>query len=214
MSDTQYLKNSNGTSMQLIALSGVDGSGKSTQTKLLKSSLEGQGKKVAYFHATEFSLANRLHRFLKAERKDFVPGTEKAVTRATRLSVFLREVFLFIDMLRFKWYREELERKGVDYILSDRFFYDSLINLAYLKGGTSTHSWLEAFLPKADSGFYFSLPPEAIMARERVPEQGQEYLRTKMTLFQDKIADWNMISLDANRPQEEILQDIRQRIQD
>ncbi|HLN19060.1 MAG TPA: hypothetical protein VK255_02730, partial [Patescibacteria group bacterium] len=37
--------------MNIITISGLDGSGKSTQIDMLKSFLESQGKKVFYFHA-------------------------------------------------------------------------------------------------------------------------------------------------------------------
>ena len=46
--------------MEYITFSGVDGSGKSTQLELLREYLIGKGFKVAYFHAVEFSFANRI----------------------------------------------------------------------------------------------------------------------------------------------------------
>ncbi|MFZ5981968.1 MAG: hypothetical protein ACOYS2_00100 [Patescibacteria group bacterium] len=46
--------------MKIITISGVDGSGKSTQIKMLTEHLRGQGLKVFYFHAVEFSLARKI----------------------------------------------------------------------------------------------------------------------------------------------------------
>lgn len=205
--------------MRFITFSGVDGSGKSTQLDLLRTKLEGEGKKVAYFHAVEFSLANRMARSFKKDTR-FTPGQEKAVTKASWCSIVLREKFLLIDMIRFTWLRRSLEREGYDYLLSDRSFFDSIVNLEYLAKQVRFFSWpinwwidwLARYTPKGDTCFYFDLTPESIMSRERAPEQGIDYLRDKMALFQKRITSWNMIRIDGSRSKEEIFQVINHNI--
>lgn len=199
--------------MRFITFSGVDGSGKSTQLGLLRTKLEGEGKKVAYFHAVEFSLANRMARSFKKDTR-FTPGQEKAATRASWCSIVLREKFLLIDMIRFTLLRRSLEKEGYDYLLSDRSFFDSIVNLEYLAKHVRFFSWpinwwidwLARYTPKGDTCFYFDLTPETIMSRERAPEQGIDYLRDKMTLFQKRIDSWNLIRIDGSRSKEEIFQ--------
>lgn len=199
--------------MKCITLSGVDGSGKSTQLKLLREKLERENWNVAYFHAVEFSLANRIARLLRGQ-KEFTAGTEKAVTKASWFTLIVRQKFLFLDILRFRFLMRRLKKENCDYLLSDRYFYDSLVNLEYLRGERNFFWWnfsmrlLENILPHPDKAFYFDVAPEKIMSRVNPPEQGREYLREKQHIFNQKITSWNMTVIDADRDQETIFQEI------
>lgn len=205
--------------MRYITLSGVDGSGKSTQLGLLRQYLESQGNKVAYFHAVEFSSLNRIARFFRGE-KTFEPGKEKAITKASWLSIVLREKFLFLDFLRFRFLLRKLRKEHFDYLLSDRSFYDSLINIEYLRSVNNKQSTTNRnrglllsvicyLLPVSDVALYFDIDAATIMRRDRAPEQGEEYLRSKTDLFKKRVADWNMIVIDADQPEEVIADEIQ-----
>ena len=197
----------------------MDGSGKSTQLELLRDRLVSQGKKVAYFHAVEFSSANKIARFFQG-KKDFLPGQEKAVTQASWLSLHIRLKFLFLDMVRFWFLRRKLREEKYDYLLSDRFFYDSIINIEYLSQKISFLKFsidlgtavLAKWMPKADRAFYFDISPEVIMSRDRVPEQGSDYMIQKIDLFKKRKEQWHFIMIDASKSKEEVFEEITMKL--
>jgi thymidylate kinase len=226
--------------MKLITLSGVDGSGKSTQLKLLKDTLEQNGKKVFYFHAVEFSFINRLAHPFKGKR-GFIAGEDKAVTQTSWPALQLRKLFLWIDILRFKSLLKKLEQEGYDYILSDRYFYDSVINILYLEHiltvrqlakwrsqndrseiasisrqdappRSDTLSSIEQLIPRPDYALYMHITAEEILKRDRVPEQGIDYLTEKIALFEQKKNAYGLISIDASEAQDTLAKIITAKI--
>jgi thymidylate kinase len=197
--------------MNIIVFSGVDGSGKTTQRNLLQKHLEENGKKVAYFHATEFSLANRLSRALKG-KKGFTPGQEKAVSKAGFFSVWLRLFFLSLDTLRFEAYQSKLQKAGCDFLLSDRFFQDSLINICFLSQNFFVRGYaklLAPLLPKPATTFYLKIGTQDILRRDRVPEQGQEYLEQKIILYNNPPFTWYKQDLVATESSKVIHSHVR-----
>lgn len=192
--------------IKLIAISGLDGSGKSTQVEILTSYLENQGKKVFYFHATQFSIANKC-----ANRG---PSSTKSVAKANWLQIQLRKIALAIDLWRFNKLYKNLEKDGYDYILSDRYFYDTLVNIAYLENKhLKIKNWklIENLKLKIKSCLYIYLQtdPKKIMSRERKPDQGMAYLEKKKDLYDRYTEIFGMKIIDGNRNKEEIFEEIR-----
>ncbi len=90
--------------MRIITISGLDGSGKSTQIEMLKSYLESQNKKVFYFHSIEFGIANKI------SGKGY--GTSaKSKTETNWLGIILRRIFMMIDLLRFRKLLKKLKKE-------------------------------------------------------------------------------------------------------
>lgn len=192
--------------MKIVTISGLDGSGKSTQIQLLKAYLENQNKKVFYFHAVQQGMAAKLSRLFRGAPKNSNGNSSKSVTEANWPQIQLRKIFLLADILLFKRLIKKLSRAGYDYILSDRYFYDNIINIAYL---SRRNHFLKVNIPRPARAFYLNADPEAIMRRERVPDQGLEYLAAKNKLLDDFSAKNSLTSVNGNREKEIIFEEIK-----
>lgn len=203
--------------MQLITISGLDGSGKTTQLDKLEEELRSIGKKVHRLHIIEFSLANKL---LGSRKKEKSLSPAKSVTKAGHLAVFLRKLALILDILRFNRFKTKLSKdKGFDYILTDRYFYDQIINILYLEGdfenSQSPALWqkvAEKLIKKPDFAFFIQVSPEIALLRDREIEQGKQFLIDKQKLFDNFKDAWKIKIIAGEETAETVFEKIKKNI--
>jgi len=208
--------------MEIISISGLDGSGKSTQTQLLRQHLENAGQTVFYFHAVQFSIANILnhkntinhvstnsHSDSKKCSEQTCLFTTQDVTKASWTKIQLRKIALFIDVHRFKLLIRKLEKENYNYILTDRYFYDMIINISYLSQKNYTPLFF-SHITIPDYRFYLSVNPDNIMNRDNAPSQGIDYLNKKKNLFEKNKSKFDLQEINGNREKKEIFEKIKQ----
>ncbi len=200
-------------SMKIITISGLDGSGKTTQADLLEKHWQQTGRRVLCFHSAQFSIANRL--LIKKEKRG--SGQSPAVSRASWPKIFLRKIALLIDILHFR-IRLSLWRRRFDFLLADRYFFDQLLNIAFLENKRNLEEFspleeiLTRLIPRPSYCFFIELNPQEILKRSRGVEQGLEYLKKKAPLYQSLTQHPFFIKIDGSQDKQAIFEKILDKI--
>lgn len=205
----------------LITFTGIDGSGKTTQAKLLVENLEKDGIKTSYVWCRwEPFILRPVIRIWK-QKKTTNPVAYKEIQRD-------KESLLENPILRYPWLslffidygiqiflrlRLRLFKGGV--IVSDRLFYDSLIDQAINLGSRGERFledlnswWMKLIFPTPDIVIYIDCPEEVAFKRKNdAPDI--EYLRERRMLY-IKLADkYGWIKMDGALPIEVISEEIK-----
>jgi dTMP kinase len=183
----------------LIALEGVDGSGKTTQGLSLAATVARIGRRVLFTQEPTFGPAGR-------RLRDYLAGTERHLSP-------LEELALFQDDRRehvANTIRPALRRGWV--VITDRYYYSSAAYQGAL--GLDPEAILaasEAFAPRPDLVVIFTLPLAMALAR-RQEAHGGEVQVTEVPAYLEKVAALydrfqgpNLQRLDAAAPTSEVL---------
>lgn len=186
----------------LLALEGVDGSGKSTQARLLSEALRQRGVEVLLTREpTAGPAGERLRRYLAGPSRHLSPDEE--------LALFLEDRREHVATV----IRPALAAGQV--VITDRYYYSSVAYQGAL--GLDPASILaanEAFAPRPHLVFILTLPPELAVARlaqnpdrQRQVSEDQDYLEQVAAIYAS-LTGPQIHRVDATRPPEVVHADL------
>jgi dTMP kinase len=201
--------------MKIITISGLDGSGKSTQLKILKENLTKKGYQVFDFHMIDFSIANKILGKNQKSRKDEDEIRKpKAKTKTGFLGIAFRKIALMIDLQRFKKLVKKMNQENeFDFLITDRYFYDQIINIIYLEKSLPEkdkcwRKWSEKLITNPDHKIYLELNPSIIIERNEDIEQSFDYFNDKNNLYKQLSRKWELNIINADGTIENIQEKI------
>lgn len=197
-----------------IALEGIDGSGKSTQTKLLTEQLTARGHKV---YSTFEPTNNQIGKLIR----DILRGNAKADHRviaglfvADRLDHLLNEEYGIVKKLE-EGYTVIMDR----YLFSSYAYQGAHMNIDWVIQANA----MSAEILRPDVNIFIDVSPEVSMHRVHTNRESVELFETLdslklvrskyMEAFEKQKDVENIFSVDGNRTPELIAQDIWQKVQ-
>jgi thymidylate kinase len=187
----------------MIAFSGIDGSGKTTQAQYIAEMLEHKGFQVCYVHMIQWTLVNRIGRFLQSNTEQNLDTNH----RDHGISVFtpLQRLVALFDIFRFRIIFLPVHYMQKQIVICDRFFYDLGVQALYtglLKRRGAFSYWELAPIPTVS--ILLDIPPEIAWKREG--EHDLTYYQIKRDMYLKYAPLWrsfivNAIEMETTRQQ-------------
>lgn len=195
----------------IIALMGVDGSGKTTLSYLLKNLLEKKNKKVLVVKVFDYLILRYFLKVIKVLVNKKLKAHGFPAEKNKKLVFKLWPLVAYFDNLLFYLIKIWPLKFKYDYVICDRYFYDMAVSYSYL--GFST-KWLYnlyiRIIPEPKYAFILDVNPE--IAFRRAKEFDLNYFIEQRELYLDLVRRKNFQLIDASPSPEQISDIIENKI--
>lgn len=204
----------------LVSFFGIDGSGKTTQCKILCGELTRKGWRVGYVWSrrdpfilkplvrlVKRSLLGENHATEGDRYTDIIQRRHKIFTH-----FFVRQVWFCLSLLEYRFLLSTKvfkPNKNVDVLICDRYLPDAIVDLATNFNYNTTlihalfqHPVVRAF-PRPAMSFFLDVPPE-VGATRKSDGTGESYLSDRVSLYQAAAREIGAIRIDGTIPVNDI----------
>ncbi|MFA6635561.1 MAG: hypothetical protein WCV56_00425 [Candidatus Omnitrophota bacterium] len=202
----------------IITFSGLDGSGKTTYSRMVTDHIHRSGKKCGSFHVIKDSISHFFtHKVVGGIYGKAKDGAEAALREKdksfrSKTIALVKKSFLVADILLFNIRYGGIKGKKDRVLVADRYFYDELVQAAYLGiSGKLFERVYKKLIIDPDIAFFVELAPEKAYGRKK--EYDIEYFEAKSIIYEGvcKSAGFQVLS-DLSLPEAECF--IKNRIDD
>ncbi|MEW6407139.1 MAG: hypothetical protein AB1465_00410 [Patescibacteria group bacterium] len=187
----------------IIAFCGIDGSGKSTYVGYTMDYLNAKGLKTKSIHIIRdsfyhFVLHNYIGRISSVSQKRLEDNLRNPKNKIYPFIVkFLKKILLFMNLIYFNL--KHLSYKGNlnNNIVCDRYFYDDLVQMKYLKLAKDKFFYFyEKLIIKPDIIFFVKADPQTAYSRKY--EYNLDYFLNKNRLYSNLFS--HILHLELSHP--------------
>jgi len=218
---------------KLLTFSGLDGAGKTTQISSLVEYLCTRGLAVRQLTMyDDVSVARRVRQFIGRHKspktaaspaRSRVESTQESQSQMMEFrydknrddffTVLLRQFVYLIDLGSFLQVRRRVSDGSDNFIIMDRYFYDSLANL--LTASSTSRHYIRMFLriaPQPDLPILLDIDPQVAFNRKR--EYPLEYLERRRWAYRS-IFSWvsNPLVVDGGQSPDQVGELLLSRVQ-
>lgn len=182
----------------LIAIEGIDGAGKTTQSKALVKWLKKNGYEAKYTsEPTSFAIGKLLSRLASTTS----PALEALLFAADRLEHVRRVI-------------EPSLKKGY-VVVSDRYVHSSIAYQGAMLGDVEWVRLINKYAPKPDIAFLLDVEPKLALSRIRRRKskfEKLELLEVVRKIYLDMVAAGELILLNGAKPSSQVTEELLDKI--